>query len=270
MKTPVGHEQVRLLLEADLPPVTLLLGPASIGKRTLAEYLRRAHRVHDADHLALAEPLTVAAVRAALVFAGTAPFGPFKLITGRLDGASGEALNAALKILEEPPDTVRFLLTSTSRTLPTVMSRCQVFRLGLLTSAEMYPILIAHGVSPAVARRLAQRNIGQVKPALRVVDGADDPARAVVVGLVQSLAQRDHDMFDRAMRVWDDKAMQLFWCWVHEATLGTFHIFGPDDMFGFDQSTHALGKLAEAASLAPRTRSRLALRAALEPLLLRS
>ena len=39
-------------------------------------------------------------------FAGTAPFGPFKAVIAVLDGASAQAQNILLKVLEEPPPGV--------------------------------------------------------------------------------------------------------------------------------------------------------------------
>ncbi len=73
--------------------------------------------------------------------------GPYKvLILLDIDRMRVEAANAFLKILEEPtPDTV-FLLTTArlDRVLPTVLSRCQQFRLDMLEA-------------PLIARALQER-----------------------------------------------------------------------------------------------------------------
>lgn len=266
----IGHAAVRRALESDLPPVTLLLGPASIGKRTLTEHLRRHHQVHAVDAYRLVDPLCIAGVRDVIRFVGTRPQGDFKLVTGRLDGASTSALNAALKVLEEPPDTARFLLTCTRNTLPTVMSRCQVFRMGFLLAGQVRDILIEHGIAAPIATKVAVRNFGQVAPALRVATGSDERERSVVLGLVQSLAARDHDMFDRAMKVWDDAAAIMFMRWLHEVATGVFLVYTKDEAFGFDRSPRTVQALAVAVSRTSNARSRLGIRAALEPLLLRS
>ena len=42
------------------------------------------------------------------------------------DEASEQAQNILLSVLEEPPETIRFILIATRRPLPAVVSRCQV------------------------------------------------------------------------------------------------------------------------------------------------
>ena len=49
--------------------------------------------------------LSAADARNLVKFAGTAPFGPFKAVIAGLDGASAQAQNILLKVLEEPPPT---------------------------------------------------------------------------------------------------------------------------------------------------------------------
>ena len=54
-----------------------------------------------------------------------------------------QAQNAFLKTLEEPPsDTVFFLLAENTNTLlPTILSRCQIFRIGNLSAEDIIKIL---------------------------------------------------------------------------------------------------------------------------------
>ena len=82
-------------------------------------------RAHSCDCLRISV-LTAAQARTACRFAGIAPFGSLKVIAACTDDASAQAQNILLKVLEEPPDTVRFILVATARPLPTIMSRCQV------------------------------------------------------------------------------------------------------------------------------------------------
>jgi len=112
-------------LKRGLPPATLLLGPDLEQMVRLARYAKNEHGVVQAD-LIIARHLSAADARNLVKFAGTAPFGPFKLVIAVLDGATPQAQNILLKVLEEPPETIRFILVATARPLPTIVSRCQV------------------------------------------------------------------------------------------------------------------------------------------------
>jgi DNA polymerase-3 subunit delta' len=72
-----------------------------------------------------------------------------------LNEASG---NSLLKTLEEPPAYAHFILTATSTAavLPTIASRCQVVRFGVLPAADIEQALIERfGTSEAQARFLS-------------------------------------------------------------------------------------------------------------------
>jgi DNA polymerase-3 subunit delta' len=65
-----------------------------------------------------------------------------------IEDFSFQAANALLKILEDPPKFVVFLLTSTSvRVLPTILSRCQVLRLNPGSLEEQEEALRTRGLS---------------------------------------------------------------------------------------------------------------------------
>lgn len=113
------------VLERDLPPATLLLGPDPEQLVRAAVAALRKHSVVPADRAVLRH-VSAADARGIVKFAQTAPFGPFKAVIARLDGSAAQAQNILLKVLEEPPDTIRFILVATQRPLPTVVSRCQV------------------------------------------------------------------------------------------------------------------------------------------------
>ena len=70
------------------------------------------------------------------------------LVVHPADALNGPAANALLKTLEEPPGTLRLLLTSADpeRLLPTVRSRCQRLPLGLPPIAQAESWLRAQGL----------------------------------------------------------------------------------------------------------------------------
>lgn len=81
--------------------------------------------------------------------------------------ASPEAANALLKLLEEPPDGTRFVLTSSEpgRLLPTIRSRTVPLHLAPLPYTQVESFLIDHGATDADtaawAAGMAQGSIGR-------------------------------------------------------------------------------------------------------------
>lgn len=90
--------------------------------------------------------------------------------------ATVEAKNALLKTLEEPSDRVVLLLTANAPEglLPTIVSRCEVFRLrpSSIQSTQVY-LQSAKSLSGEQARLLAHISGGRVGEAIRL---AEDPA----------------------------------------------------------------------------------------------
>lgn len=87
----------------------------------------------------------------------------------RADTLGAEASNALLKTLEEPPRrTVFILLASTVATLlPTILSRCSLFRFHPLPPEEICRQLVdIHGVDPQLARVAVAWSDGNTEKAL--------------------------------------------------------------------------------------------------------
>lgn len=101
-----------------------------------------------------------------------------------------QAQNALLKILEEPPShTLFFLLAeSTSALLPTILSRCQVFRVGSLSEEHLVEIL--HGrlsISGEHARMIAALSQGNPGKALALAE--DEAFRSSRETLLKGMSQ---------------------------------------------------------------------------------
>ena len=91
---------------------------------------------------------------------------------------STSAFNALLKILEEPPEHVHFILATTElhKVLPTIMSRCQRFDFKRITvtdiEQQINKILVSSGVTidEGAVRLIAEKADGGMRDALSLLD----------------------------------------------------------------------------------------------------
>ena len=81
------------------------------------------------------------------------------------------ATNKLLKIVEEPPEKTLFLFVCESEEtlLETLVSRCQIFRLGPLSKNKIEDYLIKKGVKTSVAKKAAINCAGNLRTALKSV-----------------------------------------------------------------------------------------------------
>ena len=87
--------------------------------------------------------------------------------------ATGEAQNAFLKLLEEPPpSSVLMLVTSLpDRLLPTVLSRCREIRADLLAEEAISEFLMKfYSVEKEEARRIASKAEGSLRRGINLLD----------------------------------------------------------------------------------------------------
>lgn len=225
----IGHYAVCDLLEKNLPQVTLLVGPKSVGKRTLAQYVLTRHGCTPAD-TRVVEKLLVDDARSLFEFMSVAPFGKLKGAVVRLEQASDISLNVLLKLLEEPPSFARFVLTSLRIPSATIQSRAELYRLGLLTPGEISRILVSRGMNKEAAQTAAARSLGTVDSALD--PGPSDEAKAAVLSALRAVADNDLEKLDAAVSNWSDDAHQLLKLWVQEVITGQWRWFKETETFG--------------------------------------
>lgn len=136
---------------AALPPALLLLGP---GSWDAAMALFEAHRSSFSTRV---EKLDVTSARHVRAQAYIRPFGrEVKVILIGLDGASAAAQDILLKVLEEPPGYIRFILAASLPPLDTVVSRCRVLVQGQAPEPGADPETDAARQAVAAAVRAAR------------------------------------------------------------------------------------------------------------------
>jgi hypothetical protein len=258
----IGHEDAVKFLVANLPPVSLIRGPRSVGKRTLAHHVLDAHRVGAVDRRDIAK-LGVDEARSVRDFVSTAPMGSLKGIVCRLDNASEPALNALLKVLEEPPSCTRFFLTSTGATLPTVESRAVLVRCGLLEQSQVAQILRSRGMGDGAADDAARLGDGTVQGSLAAT--VDENARASVLSVLKAVSDKDRERLELALHGWSDESHALLRIFATEARTSRWRVFAPTDSFGLAKDASLVKGLVLdlSRSARPRITARYALSRAL-------
>ncbi len=109
-----------------------------------------------------------------------------------------QAQNALLKVLEEPPENTFFILTAvrTAPLLPTILSRCRLFKFFALSADQIRKILIdQHGIPPQTAH-IVSRTIGPDEThAIECAKGINSP--------ISDSPISDSDVSDwQKLRVW--------------------------------------------------------------------
>ncbi len=137
---------------------------------------------------------------------------------------SASAQNAFLKLLEEPPASVSFIIAvhSPSELLPTILSRCALLTLPLLTDEQTAYILDTREVTDPILRaRLHFMASGKPAALIRLID--DQPAYDARVEIIQmartmltadsfeqiALASKLKDDRPRSLQLIDDMLAQL-------------------------------------------------------------
>ena len=217
----IGHSEIREALEKNLPRVTLLLGPKSIGKWTLAEHLRKHHEFTGLD-VARVYKLTADRAREITEFSTRAGVGTRKLAIIQLDDATERAQNILLKSLED--SEAYFILVSSIEPLPTIVSRAALYRMGLLSDEEVARVIRFRAkLNDAEAERLAHIGHGSVARALAVLDGKTN--KGVVVRALAAVHDHDAAALEELAPKWDDNSTELLRTWATEAITGRWSVF---------------------------------------------
>jgi DNA polymerase III, delta subunit len=173
-----------------LPSATLLLGP---GGWEAGLELYEQHRSAFSGRVT---QLDAANARYVADQAYIRPVGKaFRVYLINLDGASDAAQNILLKVIEEPPPTVRFILTASFPPLPTIVGRCQVLVAG------------PPEVMPQAART---------------------PEQVLVSAAVRAARDGQQQVLETALHRWDPAHTVVLRAWAAERAADRWHEFDPE------------------------------------------
>jgi DNA polymerase-3 subunit delta' len=155
-------------------------------------------RAWDEKNARLKSVITVDEVRrlGSFLHLSAADGGRRAVIVDPADEMNPQAANALLKMLEEPPQGVTFLLVShaPSRLLPTIRSRCRELRLATLSPADLSAAITAAGVEAADGAALAVLAGGSVGEAIRLANLDGLATYAAITGLFATLPRLDRPL----------------------------------------------------------------------------
>ncbi len=127
------------------------------------------------------------------------------VLISQADKLRVQAANAFLKLLEEPPPNVVFILTSSreSRLLPTILSRCQVLRFSRIDRETLRSELMTRvKVNEAKAEAATRLANGSWKRAVEWARGDPSKETAKVVELMRDLLRGDPGKIDQLVDFW--------------------------------------------------------------------
>jgi hypothetical protein len=257
----VGHQGVIGALSSRLPPVSIITGPPSVGKRLVATYAAIKNNVNRIDFTEVSR-LTVDEALRIKRFMSTQPQGEYKFALIDLDSASDAAMNDLLKALEEPPGYARFSLIASTKIPATLRTRGHKYTVGLLNSDELLTILLSKGVPEVEARKVCK--LGRVDLAMQAYN--DIAARTTAVSVLQSVESGDYVLFCQAFKAVDTRAADTIIAILEESAAQNWKLFSPEHLGAFSSRKVALAVLAAWSNVAS-ARPQIAVKAALESIM---
>lgn len=254
----VGHQGVTRALSSQLPPVSIITGPPSVGKRMIATYAAITNNVARIDFTEVSR-LTVDEAIRVKQFMAVEPSSSLKFALIDLDSASTAAINDLLVTLEAPPAYARFSLISSNRLPYTLRTRGHKYTVGLLNSDELSQILLRQGLSESDVSKVSK--LGRVDLALKAY--SDISSRTTALNVLQAVEDNDYQLFVQAYKAVDDKAADMIIVALEESAAQRWKMFSPEYLGVFSNKRAALTVLAAWSTVAS-ARPQLAVRVALE------
>jgi replication-associated recombination protein RarA len=256
-----GHAKLLERLHTHLPPVSLFLGPTSVGRWAVAEHLRWFHSVHVDDVLRVRE-LTPESAELIKEFSLTSPAASkFKLILVDLHKSNPTVQASILSVLENPKEARIILIGQASEAQNFIRQHAVIYRFSFLRPEEVARILVEKlDFSEERAEDLALRSGGQVVGALSIANADDSLAR--VRAAILALRSHDKTALAECAKTWVDEDTMLLGQWCNEAIASKWRVFSPEDAAASPSLPIRI-----LLSIRPRVRPRLVVRSQLMSIL---
>ena len=210
LETVVGQDgpvaSIRKYIDkGNLPHSILLTGPSGCGKTTIARILGTHLKCGERDFIEInaADTRGIELIRDIRTVMNMAPlFGSSRIwLIDEAHKLSSEAQAAFLKILEDTPKHVYFILATTDpkKLVKTIHTRCAEFKLNSISDTDMGKVIrrvVVHeekNVSDVVIREIVEVSEGSARKALVVLDQIIDldSEEAQIEALKMTSASKD-------------------------------------------------------------------------------
>jgi len=257
----VGHQGVIGALSSQLPPVSIITGPPSVGKRMIATYAAIKNNIARVDFTEISH-LTVEEAIRVKDFMATYPVRNLKFALINLDLATDRAMDKLLKTLEQPPTYARFSLISSNRLPATLRTRGQKYSVGLLKPDELFTILIEKGLPEEEAKRVS--TLGRVDLAMDAY--RNSTLQLTAINVLQAVESQDYVLFCQAYKAVDEGVASVIIDMLQESASQNWKLYSPKLLGPFADRMLAL-KILGMWSTVASARPQLAVRVALEALM---
>lgn len=237
---PVGHGLETLLADAWPPMPVLILGAQGSGRRTWADHIMSQHgakliwrsetppheevRRYEAERAMRERGLTQLPLgKAGAEYLAREHFRVKsrvqRWVSVGLDGASIDAQNALLKVLEELPSGERVILRGQpGMVLSTIRSRCLCLWLRPGTADDEVGLLVSAGIEEDEATELVELRPGRPGSALRLSEVIG--ARPRAENIIAAAEARDHEAIARSLTEFDPQTRLWVGEWCAAAAAG--------------------------------------------------
>lgn len=212
-----GHAAIVGSLQNELPPVSLFVGPRSVGKRTCAEVMARHHQI---EHVVRVSSLTAESARMLAQHVNVAPPDGRSLAIVRLGDHTEQriAQNILLKALEEPQPGHHFILLTHDNPAETIASRAMRFDFGLLPVRVIERVLRELGTPEHEVEQFSRQCGGRVGEALRMAELLEK--KALVVTAMRAIENHDPDALTKCADAWTPGHTETAVAWCYESIIG--------------------------------------------------